>query len=105
MPYRPAIEHSVLVAAIEAVAKTKHTYIQTLKKSEIAELRFFWINTDSGYECHDRETAKVQLVYSDALDNTRNIEVKLQMDEGKLSAATIIEDGKEEVLDLETQIR
>lgn len=91
MPYMPGIKHGLVMAALDVAAREKGAYAQDLKTSDISDLSFAWIKTDSRYMCHDRETATVDLEYTVKDKAPRKIRVNLQMDEGKMTKFEVLE--------------
>jgi hypothetical protein len=64
-----AIQHDLMMEAIEAVhAQTGHSVLN-LSQSKMVDFQMRFVNTNGGYQCPDRYDAKIELTYSDRLRN------------------------------------
>lgn len=90
-----AIKHRIIMSAIDTVFSEKYLTIEQLDSKNIEDLKFAWINTNSGYQCHDRENALVKLGYQvanrEGVTTKREVRVTLQADNGKTTSATVEE--------------
>lgn len=94
-PYMPGIKHRILMSAIDAAFSEKYLTVEQLDSKTIEDLKFAWVTADSGYECHDRENAVVNLGYQvtsrEGVTTKREVRVTLQADNGKTTSATVEE--------------
>jgi hypothetical protein len=95
LPYMPGIKHRILMSAIETVFSEKYFTVEQLNSKSIEELKFAWVNTDSGGGCHDRENAVVKLGYQvtdrEGVTSKKEVRVTIQADNGKTTSATVEE--------------
>ena len=78
MPYIPGIKHNVAMIAIKAVHEDKGASVLDLVEKDVTDLKFSWIKSDAGYQCHDRENAIVKLKYKlkDGTETSYEVDVQ-----------------------------
>ena len=89
-PNTPAIEHRLIMNALTAVNAEKYQNVQDVTEMKVTSLKFDWIHTDSGYQCHDREIAVIALSYQ-SKTKAASYTVEIQADQGKVTTAKVNE--------------
>ena len=89
-PMIPAIEHRLILNAIDAVYEEKMEFITNLTAKKVDSMDFYWIKTNAGYQCHDREIAVVSLAYTQN-GVTKAYKVEIQADEAKVTSTKVTE--------------